>query len=147
MQKVAKNILFFFIVVITFVVFGQIDKNFSAEDVTSRSKAILNSIVEQVRKTQKLPVMVDNETEWTSVSAGNGEFICKYKMLEANAENINKNSFIVLMKKHLLSSGVCGKGNNKNAVLARGIDLRYMYYDKIGNLIGSFTITSQDCGF
>lgn len=147
MKKLVKNIIISLIFIILACVSGQLDSNCSAESMSSRSKAILNSVVEHMKKIQKLPVMVDKETEWTSVSAGNGEFICHYTMLKAKAENMDKNKFIILMKKHLLSSGVCGKGNNRNAILQHGIAMRYIYYDKTGSLIGSFTITSKDCGF
>jgi hypothetical protein len=113
----------------------------NSQDTISQDQ--LNRWVFEINKKHPPPFMVDEETKAFSISAGPGQFIWKYTMINATAKELKEINFIREVQSNL-TRDVC---NNSElaAYINRGLSIVYMYYGKDGNIAGSVTVNSSKC--
>ena len=95
---------------------------------------------------QRLPMMVDNDTQWDSSSAGPGKSLnYNYTLVNYSASQIDgyvfaKNARVLLTEK------VC---NEPSVVIfpKEGVLLNFNYFDNTRNLIARVKVEPSDCGY
>ena len=112
-------------------------------DVTS--KDFLTGIADNLNKDLELPIMVDDITQLTNVSAEKSKLIYQYVIINSKSDDLQKSHFIQKIQK-IITPKVC---SNKRLIihLKEGISYVYSYSDKDNNYVGDFIVTPSDCGY
>jgi hypothetical protein len=105
------------------------------------SLRILNKIASEYNKS--LPMMIDNETQLTSVSALDKEVIYYYKLvsLDSSDDLVSK---ISQMKPRMINHN-CSTPDTRDNFLKKGITMEYRYYDKSDKHLVDIDIFPSDC--
>jgi len=118
------------------------DKTIHRYDV---SKEVLSKFADEASKVSNLPKMIDEEFEWTRISAEKGELIYYYTVIDHRAKDIDEKKLLPQLKTDT-KSNIC-KNDDMTYLLKIGVSFVYKYYGKNGDLIGLYRITPKDCGY
>ena len=132
--------IFFWVSLLILVsLFGSIGSK--AGDTTRR--ASLDRIA--AAQNRGLPKLVDPETELYSVHTVDGSLIFNFRLVNADASEIDQLEFFSLMRPQVIE-GACGNTQIRSSFLAKGVQLRYAYHDARKEPITEITVTESDCG-
>jgi hypothetical protein len=106
-----------------------------------RSAAHLAEEAGQINKL--LPIAVDSETEWTSVTGVEGALVRTYRLVKKAAAEVDADVFVATTRPKVTKEA-CGY-NLTRVELIQGVTLRYSYTDRNGAPVASFDVTLRDC--
>lgn len=101
---------------------------------------------EAAQLNRSLPVLIDKETELTVTEAAPAMFIYKYRLVNVLADKVDHAKFSAAAKPQLVQNS-CNRPETRNDFLSKGVTMRFSYFDKDKQHIGTIDITPADCGF
>ena len=90
-----------------------------------------------------LPMMLDRETQLKTTAAADGKLIYVYKLINMNADSIDKVQFFEYMKNQTTSMSCSNDDSRK--LINRNASLEYQYYDKNDKAVMSYLLTRKAC--
>jgi hypothetical protein len=90
-----------------------------------------------------LPMMLDRETQLKTTAAADGKLIYVYKLINMNADSINKAQLLEYIKNQTTSMSC--SNNDSRKLINRNTSLEYQYYDKNDKAITSYLLTKKAC--
>ena len=112
---------------------------------TGKKDATVNSILLKTSKelNAQLPIMVDEETRLDVTMVMGKQLYYKYTLVNLKAEDIDK-TLLISNLEPALKNNLC-KNDQIKFLLENGVEYKYLYSDKLGNLIGTIEIDSTKC--
>lgn len=107
-----------------------------------KSQAFLAQLAEQSNK--RLPMPVDEETEWLSTTGLEGTLVYTYRLRSLSRETVNAKNILAVMRPNITKSS-CANPEARDTLLGKGVVLRYAYVDKAKVAILHFDVTEKDC--
>src|SRR5690606_32603935 len=94
-----------------------------------------------------LPVMIDQDTEWSSTSALPGTFVYHYRLvnLTVPAGRVAAVGEQLQGVRQQIVRGACADPQVKQTFLNRGVVLRYSYTDREHVFIAAIEVRPSDC--
>jgi hypothetical protein len=108
----------------------------------SKASELLQSVAERLNKLT--PMMVDGETELTSIGAEPGAIVYHYRLINVDASTIPPDRLRAAAQP-AVANRACTNAGTRRHFLDRGIVMRYSYYDRNRQFITVFDITVADC--
>ena len=93
---------------------------------------------------ERTPMMVDGETELTSVGSEPGAIIYYFRLVNVEASAVPADK-LEAAARTAVTDKVCTTLQTRRNFLERGIAMRYSYYDKHSQFLLSFDVTAADC--
>ena len=109
-----------------------------------RSEQRLSRIAAEINRS--VPVMIDKETELTSVEGHEGMLIYNYRLVPYSVRQLDHQKFAAGAKQKV-AQGACNAPETREDFLKQGVTLRYSYFDKNKQHIATVDVTPTDCGF
>lgn len=109
------------------------------------SEPSVDKIIEQMslELNAQLPMMVDGEKRWDSVTPGESKsFTYNYTLIKADVAKLNPGEMRVFLKPVVKSK--VASITELRKLLDKGVTITYTYNDKNGRLITSFDLTAED---
>lgn len=94
---------------------------------------------------ERTPMMVDGETELTSVGAESGAIIYYFRLVNVEASAVPADK-LEAAAWTAVTDKVCTNPQTRRNFLERGITMHYSYNDTHGQFLLSFDVTAADCG-
>lgn len=108
-----------------------------------RSQEFLSGIAAEINRSGTL--MIDQETELMPAVGAPGMLIYNYRLVNYSAAQLDRNKFTDGARERL-KQNACNQPETRDSFLKRGVTLRYSYFDKDRQPIGSVDVTPADCG-
>lgn len=107
------------------------------------SAAVLAGAASELNK--RLPMMIDQETEWMSSMGLDGVFVYSYRLVNRSAKDIDPSQLVAALKPQV-TNAACSTPETRDTFLKRGVILRYTYSDKDRIHIAGIEVSPGDCG-
>ena len=131
------------ILVIGYLVFW-VGPQWFKKEIDPRSQERLKELAAELNRF--VPVMIDKETELTSVEGHEGMLIYKYRLVPYSVAQLDHAKFAASARQRV-NRGACNQAETRDDFLKHGVTLRYSYFDKNGQHIATVDVTPADCGF
>jgi hypothetical protein len=95
---------------------------------------------------RRLPIMVDQETQIVSTAALDHVLQYNYQLIHVTVGQVDT-TVLAAAARPQVTQFACSTPQTLNAVLKRGVTLRYSYADNKGQHLFTFDVTAHDCGF
>jgi hypothetical protein len=135
-----KLILWPVAIVLAAALSGVVARGASAQEVPSPE--LLQTVAEKLN--EHTPMMVDGETELTSIGVGPGAIVYQYRLINVDASAVPPDQLRAAAQP-AVANRACTKAETRRDFLDRGIVMRYSYYDRNRQFITAFDVTVADC--
>lgn len=115
---------------------------FMSRPINIRSKAELDKVAAKLN--QRMPMQLDRDTEMTNATTEEGVLIYNYRLVNFAAADVPTGALTDRVKPSA-ANHACATPDTRNALLDKGVTLRYRYYDKEGSYVGEFDVKAADC--
>lgn len=95
------------------------------------------------KKNKQLPIMIDSDTEFTSMAVDGNTLIYQYKLVNIDGESINKDALYGLLREAILKNA-CDR-SDPDPAMALGYHFSFVYNDRNNTPIFSVDIQPSDC--
>jgi hypothetical protein len=106
------------------------------------SYAALSQIASSVNR--DLPMMLDSDTELTTVGAGDGVLTYHYRLVHVGISDLDPDELVAELKPATLARA-CVNPQTRDGLLGQGVTMRFMYVDKHDVHVASFDVTPAAC--
>ena len=114
------------------------------KELDPRSQEFLSGVAAEINRSGT--VMIDQETELMPAVGAPGMLIYNYRLVNYSAAQLDRNKFTGGAREPL-TQGACNRPETRDNFLKKGVTLRYSYFDKDKQPIGTVDVTPADCGF
>lgn len=111
--------------------------------------SVLSEAASDINK--QLPAMIDKDTEVMYSRAAEGEFSFHNRMVNVTLAELTGSGFVESDLETKIRPGAvhqnCTNPELRDGYLEKGVNLKFVYYDKDKKRVGSFTVSAEDCDF